>query len=103
VRQGKLTGNHAYRLDDFEFPDEEVVAALLTQFYQGERYVPDEIILPVELEDRVARAEYLSERKGRSVALIRPQRGDRVQLLQMAMDNASQGFRARQDEHQYEM
>jgi excinuclease ABC subunit C len=103
VRQGKLTGNHAYRLDDFEFPDEEVVAALLTQFYQGERYVPDEIILPVELEDRIARAEYLSERKGRSVALIRPQRGDKVQLLQMAMDNASQGFRARQNaEHQYE-
>lgn len=103
VRQGKLTGNHAYRLDDFEFPDEEVVGALLTQFYQGERYVPDEIIVPVELEDGDARAEYLSERKGRNVALIRPQRGDRVQLLQMAMDNARQGFSARQDaDRQYE-
>jgi excinuclease ABC subunit C len=103
VRQGKLTGNHAYRLDDFEFPDEEVMGALLAQFYQGERYVPDEIIVPVELEDGAARAEYLSERKGRNVTLIRPQRGDRVQLLQMAMENAAEGFRARQDaDQQYE-
>jgi excinuclease ABC subunit C len=103
VRQGKLTTNHTYHLDDFEFPDEEVVGALLAQFYQGDRYVPDEIIVPVDLEDAAARAEYLSERKGRSVTIIRPQRGDRVQLLQMAMQNASQSFRERQDaEHQYE-
>jgi excinuclease ABC subunit C len=103
VRQGKLTGNHAYRLEDFELPDEEVVGALLAQFYQGERYVPEEIIVPVELEDREVRAEYLGERKGRPVAIIRPQRGDRVRLLEMAGENARQSFRERQDaEHQYE-
>jgi len=102
VRQGRLTGNHAYRLEDFEFPDEEVLAALLTQFYQGDRYVPDEIVVPVELEDRAVRAEYLSERKGRAIEIIRPQRGDRVRLLQMASENAQQNFRERQDaEQQY--
>ena len=96
VRQGKLTGNQAYQLEDFELPDEEVVRALLTQFYQGERYVPDEVLLPIELEDQAVRAEYLSERKGRRVEILCPQRGDRVRLLEMARENAAQSFRERQ-------
>ncbi|MGD9763245.1 MAG: excinuclease ABC subunit UvrC [Candidatus Binatia bacterium] len=103
VRQGKITGNQAYRLDDFELPDEEVVRALVTQFYQGDRYVPEEVLVPIELEDQAVRAEYLSERKGRKVEILRPQRGDRVQLLAMARENAAQSFRERLDgERQYE-
>jgi excinuclease ABC subunit C len=97
VRQGKLTGNQTYSFQDFEFPDEEVLAALLTQFYQGERYLPDEIIVPVDLEDRDVRADYLSERKGKRVEVFRPQRGDKVRLLEMATENARQSFRERQD------
>jgi len=103
VRDGKLTGSQAYRLEDFEFPDEEVLRAILTQFYQGGRYLPDEVIVPVELEDRAERADYLSERKGQRVEILRPWRGERVRLLEMAQANAAQGFRERRDsEHQYE-
>jgi len=103
VRNGKLTGNQAYQLDDFEFDDHEVLAELLTQFYQGDRYVPDEILLPIELEDADARTEYLSEKRGRRAEVLRPQRGDKVRLLAMAAGNAQQGFRARQDaDHQHE-
>jgi excinuclease ABC subunit C len=103
VRQGKLTGNQTYQLEDIELPDDEVVAALLTQFYQGERYIPDEVLVPIELEDRSVRADYLSDRKGRRIEIVRPQRGDRVRLLEMARENAEQGFRERRDgERQYE-
>ena len=98
VRQGKLTENHSYSLEDLEFPDEEIVGSLLTQFYQGQRFIPDEIILPVDLEDRVAREEYLAERKGRRVEIIQPQRGDKRHLLQMAGDNARQSFSERHDQ-----
>ncbi len=103
VRQGKLSGNQAYHLDDFELPDEEVVRALVTQFYQGERDVPEEVLVPVELEDQAVRAEYLSERRGRRVEILRPLRGDRARLLAMARENAEQGFRERVDsDRQYE-
>ena len=98
VRQGKLTENHSYSLEDLEFPDEEIVGSLLTQFYLGQRFIPDEIILPVDLEDRVAREEYLAERKGRRVEIIQPQRGDKRHLLQMAGDNARQSFSERHDQ-----
>lgn len=98
VRQGKLTDNLSYSLEDLEFPDEEIVASLLTQFYQGHRFIPDEILLPVELEDREVREEYLSERKSKGVDILAPQRGDKRHLVQMAQDNAKQSFGERHDQ-----
>jgi len=70
VRQGKLTASQSYSLEDLEFPDEEVMAALLTQFYQGHRFIPDEILLPVELDDREVREDYLRENKGKRVSIL---------------------------------
>ncbi|HVO91740.1 MAG TPA: excinuclease ABC subunit UvrC, partial [Terriglobales bacterium] len=98
VRQGKLTDNLSYPLQDLEFPDEEIVASLLTQFYQGPRFVPDEILLPVMLEDREVREEYLSERKGKRVEILAPQRGDKRHLVAMAEENAQQSFGERHDQ-----
>jgi excinuclease ABC subunit C len=98
VRQGKLTGNQAYSLEDLEFPDEEIIEELLTQFYQGERFVPDEILLPVEIDDREAREEYLAERRGKRIAILCPQRGDKRQLVEMAAQNARQSYAERHDQ-----
>ena len=98
VRQGKLTGTQSYSLEDLEFPDEEIMSSLLTQFYQGQRFIPDEILLPVELEDSEVRAEYLSERKGKKVSILVPQRGDKRRLVDMAEENARQSFTERHDQ-----
>jgi excinuclease ABC subunit C len=98
VRQGKLTGSQSYSLEDLEFPDEEVMGALLTQFYQGHRFIPDEILLPVELDDREVREEYLRDHKGKRVSILSPQRGDRSELVEMAGQNARQSFSERHDQ-----
>jgi excinuclease ABC subunit C len=98
IRQGKLTGSQSYSLEDLEFPDEEVMAALLTQFYQGHRFIPDEILLPVELDDRDVREEYLRDHKGKRVSILCPQRGDRSELVEMAAQNARQSFSERHDQ-----
>ena len=92
VRAGKLVGNLGYSFDDNEFPDEQVLSELLTRFYQGERFVPDEIVLPLPLEDAAARSELLSERKGKKVDLVCPQRGAKLRLVRMAVDNACHSF-----------
>jgi len=95
VRQGKLTGNQAYSFEDLEFSDEDMMESLLTQFYQGERFIPDEILLPLKLDDKEVREDYLTERKGKRVALLDPRRGDRWKLLEMAVQNARQSFSER--------
>jgi excinuclease ABC subunit C len=92
VRAGKLVGNQEYSFDDNEFPDEEVLGELLSQFYQGDRFVPDEVLLPLVLEDAAAREELLAERKGKKVTLLCPQRGDKTRLVAMAQENARQSF-----------
>ena len=97
VRRGKLTSTQGWSFQDLEFPNEEVLADLLTQYYSGARFLPDEVIVPVELEDAGVRAELLSERRGRKVEFLVPQRGDKLRLLEMAMGNARQSFAARRD------
>jgi excinuclease ABC subunit C len=92
VRAGKLVGNQEYSFDDNEFPDEEVLGELLSQFYQGDRFVPDEVLLPIVLEDATAREELLTDRKGKKVTVFCPQRGDKTRLVVMAQENARQSF-----------
>src|SRR5205085_11853941 len=97
IRRGKLSGALAYGLDDREFPDEDVIAEVLGQYYSGGRFIPDEVLVPVELEDAEVRSSYLSELKGKSVSVFRPQRGDKVRLCEMAADNARQSFASRRN------
>ncbi len=97
VRGGKLTTTQGWSFRDLEFADQDVLADLLTQFYSGGRFLPDEVILPVELEDTEVRAELLSERRGKKVEIFVPQRGEKRSLLELAMENARQSFAARRD------
>jgi len=98
VRQGKLVSNQSYSFDDWEFSDDEVMEAVLTQFYQATQHdVPDEILLPVAISDAEVRADYLGERRGKKVAVLVPQRGDKLRLVGMAHENAQQNFVARRD------
>jgi excinuclease ABC subunit C len=98
VRSGKLVSNRSYSFDDWEFPDEDVMEAVLTQFYQATTHdVPDEILLPVTISDADVRADYLSERRGKKVAILAPQRGDKLRLVEMARQNAQQAFVERRD------
>ncbi len=98
VREGKLVSNQSYGFDDWEFPDGEVLEAVLTQFYQATQHeVPEEILLPLGISDTEVRASYLSERRGHRVSILVPQRGDKARLLAMAQENARQAFAERRD------
>ncbi|MBF6569985.1 MAG: excinuclease ABC subunit UvrC [Candidatus Binataceae bacterium] len=97
IRGGKLTSTQSWSFEDLEFPDEEVLADLLTQFYSGARFIPDEVILPVALEDATVRAELLTDKRGKKVEVFMPQRGEKLRILEMAGENARQSFHSRRD------
>ncbi len=40
VRNGKLTSTQGWSFQDLEFPDDDVLADLLTQYYAGARFCP---------------------------------------------------------------
>src|SRR5712664_433789 len=74
----------------------EFFSALLKQLYIGQPYVPRNIYLPVDFEDRAALEELLSEQaadksvRPTRVNLLVPQRGDKRSLLDLAGNNAKQ-------------
>jgi excinuclease ABC subunit C len=82
IRGGAVRGHHGYGFDDWEFPDGDVLEAVLTQYYQASlRDVPDEILLPTAISDAQVRSEYLAERRAGRVVFAVPQRGDKVRLV----------------------
>jgi excinuclease ABC subunit C len=64
-----------------------VLEAFVTQHY-AELPVPRVILLSHELEEQEMLAEALCQRVGHRVEIVRPQRGDRVRLVEQALRNA---------------
>jgi excinuclease ABC subunit C len=94
VRRGRLEDVPGYGFGTKGLSAEAAFGAFLKQFYGTTRFIPREILVPVEPPDREPLVEWLRERRGGKVELIRPQRGDKARLVQMAMENAESAFRA---------
>jgi excinuclease ABC subunit C len=96
MRRGKLQDARTYPFRQQEFPDEETVSSFLGLYYE-QNPVPEEVLLPLEPEGAGALAEVLSDRRGRKVKLLTPQRGAKADLLEVAARNAAQGFKSWHD------
>src|SRR5215472_12026229 len=74
------------------FDPGEFFSALLKQVYIDQQYVPRAIVVPVDFEDRSALEELLSEKRGRKVEILVPQRGEKRSLIDLSAQNAKQSF-----------
>jgi excinuclease ABC subunit C len=76
----------------------EFFSAFLTQLYIGQPYVPRNIYVPVDFEDRQALEDLLSEQlaaeggRATRVNILVPQRGDKRALIDLAGNNAKQSY-----------
>ena len=76
----------------------EFLSALLKQLYIGQPYVPRNIYVPVDFEDREMLEELLSEQvagdnaRAARVHITVPQRGDKRSLIDLAGNNAKQSY-----------
>ncbi|HMD50657.1 MAG TPA: helix-hairpin-helix domain-containing protein, partial [Bryobacteraceae bacterium] len=81
-----------------EFHPGEFLSALLKQLYLGQPYVPRNIYVPVDFEDREELEEVLSEQlasggsRATRVRLTVAQRGDKRELIDLAGNNAKQSY-----------
>jgi excinuclease ABC subunit C len=74
--------------------DAEVLEAAIQQFYEL-RHAPPELHLPAEPDERDALETWLSERAGRRVRIVVPQRGEKRGLVDLATRNASLAYQTR--------
>jgi excinuclease ABC subunit C len=106
MRGGKVLDRREFfweELPEFEglesgFTPGEFFSTFLKQLYIGQPYVPRNVYVPVEFEDREALEDLLSDRvadksaRSTRVSILVPVRGEKRSLLDLAGNNAKQSY-----------
>lgn len=88
VRSGRVMGRQSYIIEDIaELDDEKIMSEFLKRFYAEAAYIPNEVIMQHDVEERELFGEWLSEKLGRKVKITVPQRGEKAALIKMVLKN----------------
>ena len=88
-RNGRLMDKDEYVLKDFG-TDPSSVTEFVQSFYAEKTDIPKEIALHEDCEDKELLSQWLSEKAGKKVTLLVPQKGERRQTTEMAYNNAAE-------------
>jgi excinuclease ABC subunit C len=98
MREGKIVGRREFFWEDLaaddSFDPSAFLSDVLTQYYSTD-YVPREVHVPVDFEDRELLEKALRERKGRRVRILDPQRGPKAEMIELLEKNAQIAFEQR--------
>jgi len=110
VRGGKLIGREYFVLEGTEdVVDSEVIAEFVKQFYTEAASMPQQVLLPEEIEEaRIIQEWMRSRRGGGKVEIHVPREGQPHELVKMAAENAAETLSAlrtqwQSDSHKQEM
>lgn len=92
IKSGRITGSRSWIIDRANIlEDQSIISAMLGKIY-------DEVIPPAEIlvdqlpPDSVELAQWLTQKKGATVTLLQPQRGEKVEIVEMVKRNAHQAL-----------
>ena len=96
IRGGKLIGREYFILEGTEdTADTEVMAEFVKQFYTEAANIPQQVMLPQEIEEAKIIGQWLrSKRGGQKVEFFVPKEGQPQELVQMASENAMETLAA---------
>mgnify|MGYP001275306834 FL=1 len=96
IRGGKLIGREYFILEGTEdAADTEVMEQFVTQFYTEAATIPEQVMLPQQLEEARIIGQWLrSRRGGKKVEFFVPKEGQPHELVQMATENATETLQA---------
>jgi len=100
LRHGQIVDRREFFWEDQEeFDEPQFFSSLLKQLYLDQQFIPAEIHVPVDFEDRDTLEELLSEKRGAPhggrVEIRTPQRGQKKALMDLVGTNAKHSFDAR--------
>lgn len=96
IRGGKLIGREYFVLEGTEdAADAEVIGQFVKQFYTEAASVPQQVMLPREIEEAQIISQWLrSRRGGEKVEIFVPKEGQPHELVEMAAENAAETLSA---------
>lgn len=91
IRSGKLISAEHHVLEDTaDTDDKEVINSYIKQFYGDSAFIPTEILIQEDIDDREIIEKWLTERKGSRVYIRIPKRGEKHKLVKLALRNAEE-------------
>jgi excinuclease ABC subunit C len=95
IRNGRLIGSDSRALDGtVDVGDAEVIEAFVKQFYADAPEIPNELVLPEQVEEaRIIERWLKDKRGGEKVTITVPKRGDKQNLIKIAQENAGESLR----------
>lgn len=98
MREGRIVGRREFFWEDLAeddtFDAKEFLGEVLAQYYSTD-YVPLEIHVPQDFDDRDVLERALTERRGRRVKILDPKRGTKRSLVELVETNAKIAFEQR--------
>lgn len=98
MREGRIVGRREFFWEDLpeddSFDASDFLGLVLAQYYSTD-YVPLEIHVPRDFEDRAVLEQALTERRGRRVKILDPKRGQKRNLVELVETNAKIAFEQR--------
>jgi excinuclease ABC subunit C len=89
IREGALIGRQEYQLAaEIENSDETVVETFVTQYYNHQPIIPEEIHLPLKFPETKLVERWLRKLRGARLKLVFPKVGDKSKLVKLAAANA---------------
>ena len=79
-----------YEIQPYQDTPAAAVSSLVKQYYLSRGIAPKIVLLPMEMEDGDLFSDLMFQNTGRRTHFRVPQRGDNVQLVQLARENAMQ-------------
>ena len=98
MREGRIVGRREFFWEDLvegdTFKPSEFLGEVLAQYYSTD-YVPLEIHVPQDFEDRPVLELALTKRRGRRVKILDPRRGSKRSMVELVETNAKIAFEQR--------
>ena len=89
VREGKIIGReHHYMKNAEDETDSRIIEDFITQFYAGTPFIPKEMLIPVDIDNRELIEEWLSKKRGLKLKITTPVKGKKEKLIELAEENA---------------
>jgi excinuclease ABC subunit C len=97
MREGRIVGRREFFWEDLDaenFNVSDFLSEVLSQYYSTD-YVPLEINVPDDFEDRPILEKALTTRRGRRVRILDPKRGQKREMIALVENNAKIAFEQR--------
>jgi excinuclease ABC subunit C len=93
MRGGRVVDKRELFWEEQEnFDPAEFFGSVLKQYYLDATFIPAEVHVPADFEDRALLEDWLSARRGRRVEIRTPQRGSKREMMDLVHRNARLAF-----------